>query len=253
VPSVRLGKIARWEVGLCPVATGLKPELLSFIVGRLKDLAAKVGAPVNPSPTCRHNVEIVFSPAPQVLLDYLRKNKADYLGYHANNEQADALAKVTHPIQGWYTTATIDANGSTQVDLKKRGMPYCLDEPECRIILDVVPAAVTGSRLTNGLHSGFLNIIIVADRNKLLDREIGALADYIAFLILAQPGSQDDCQPLPTILNLMVPGCGTAPAREISEADLDYLRGLYHMTPDALLAAQKGEIAYQMKQTMRGQ
>jgi hypothetical protein len=252
-PSVRLGKIARWEVGICPMAAGLKPEFLKFIIQRVKDVATKAGAPVNQSPSCRTNIEIVFSTKPQAVLDNLRKSREDYLGYHANGSQADALARVTHVIQSWYVTATIDANGSVQLDSKKRGMPFCLDEPECRIITDVPPAAVTGSRLTDGLHSGFLNVIIVADPNKLVDHEVGALADYIAFVALAQPGSLDDCSLLPSILNLLARDCtGAAATREISEADTDYLHGLYHITPDALLVAQKGEIAYRMKQTLGG-
>jgi hypothetical protein len=248
-PSVRLGKIARWELGICPLAAGLKPEFLKLIIQRIKDLATRTGAPVNNSPSCRTNGEMVFSTVPQVVLDNLREGREDYLGYHANGSQADALARVTHAIQSWYVTATIDANGTAQVDSKKRGMPFCLDEPECRIITDVLPAAVMGSRLSNGLHSGFLNVIVVADPNKLVDYEVGALADYIAFLVLAQPGSLDDCSPLPSIRNLMVPGCAAA-AQEVSRIDIGYLRGLYHMTPDALLQAQRGEIAYQIKQTM---
>src|SRR4051812_4871994 len=60
-PSVRLGKVARWELGICPAVAGLKPELIRFVVQRLKDIAAKVGAPVNPSTSCRTNVEIVFT------------------------------------------------------------------------------------------------------------------------------------------------------------------------------------------------
>jgi hypothetical protein len=250
--SVRLGKIARWEAGICPAAAGLKPELVRFVLQRLKTIAAKVGAPVNPHASCRTNVEIVFTPAPQALLDNVRKNQEDYLGYHANAAQAARLAKVTHTIQAWYATGTIDSNGSVQADLKRRGMPFCMDEPECRIVTDVPPSAVTGSRLNNGLHSGFLNVIIVADRGKLLDQEIGAVADYISVLALSQPGSLDDCAALLSILNLLAPGCVSAASVEISAADENYLRGLYRMTPDALLSAQRGEIAYRMKQTLEG-
>jgi hypothetical protein len=241
------------EEQICPAVAGLKPELIRFVVQRLKTIAAKVGAPVNPHASCRTNVEIVFTPAPQALLDNVRKNQEDYLGYHANAAQAARLARVTHAVQAWYATGTIDSNGSVQADLKRRGMPFCMDEPECRIVTDVPPSAVTGSRLNNGLHSGFLNVIIVANRGKLLDQEIGAVADYISVLALSQPGSLDDCAALPSILNLLASGCagGTAPI-EISAADENYLRGLYRMTPDALLTAQRGEIAYQMKQTMGG-
>ncbi len=110
---------------------------------------------------------------------------------------------------------------------------------------------VTGSRLRDGLHSGFLNVVIVADPAKLTDYEMGALADYIAFLALAQPRSLDDCAALPSILNLLAPHCANA-AAEISSGDIGYLRALYRMTPDATLRGQKDEIAYQMRKTLDG-
>jgi hypothetical protein len=244
-PTARLGKVARWEKGICPVATGLKPELLGFIIKRVKDIAAQVGAPVNNSPDCRHNVEIVFSSTPQTVLNYIRKNKEDYLGFHDNAKQANEMARVTHKIQSWYATATIDANGTPYADRKTKTTPYCLDQPECRIMMTSDSYAATGSRLGDGLHSGLVNAIIVADRDRLVDYEIGTLADYTAFLVLAQPRSLDDCSVLPSILNLLVPGC-TSTTQEISDLDLDYLRGVYHMSADAKLGAQQDEITYQM-------
>ena len=47
-------------------------------------------------------------------------------------------------------------------------------------------------------------------------------------------------------------GAGAAQAAAISDADLGYLRGLYHMTADATLRGQQDDIAYQMKQTLGG-
>ena len=248
-PSLRLGKLERWERGVCPVAAGLKPVLLEFIVQRVKDIAAKVGAPVNDSANCRYNVQIVFSSAPQKVLDYIRKDREGYLGYHETGAQADALARLTHPIQAWYTTATIDLRGNVHPDAPRKDAPQCLDVPECRIMLDAEQYAVTGTRLGDGLRSGLINVIVIADRDKLVNHEIGALADTIAFLVLAQPKSLDDCQALPSILNLLAPGC-TATAREISAVDLAYLRGLYHMRADMMLAGQKSQILYHMKQAL---
>ena len=227
-PSLRLGKLERWERGVCPVAAGLKPVLLQFVVQRVKDIAAKVGAPVNDSANCRINVQIVFSSIPQKLLDYIRKDREGYLGYHETGTQADALARLTHPIQSWYATATIDLRGNVHADAPRKGAPQCLDVPECKIMLDAEQYAVTGTHLGDGLRSGLMNVIVIADRDKLVNHEIGALADAIAFLVLAQPKSLDDCQALPSILNLMAPGC-PATAQEISAVDLAYLRGLYHM------------------------
>src|SRR5690349_157458 len=65
VASRVAGKIGRWETGICVTAEGLKPELLEFIVRRVKAVAAQVGAPVNSDPACRQNVEIGFASDPQ--------------------------------------------------------------------------------------------------------------------------------------------------------------------------------------------
>jgi hypothetical protein len=238
-PAVRLGKIARWETGICPIAVGLRPAFLKFIAQRIRDTAARVGAPVSSRSSCRPNIEIVFTTVPQALVNNIRERNRVYLGYRASSQQADALAIMSRPVQSWYLTATLDMNNNPHIDSRQDFGFYT--------------TAATGSRLHDGLHSGLNHVIIVANPNKLSDQEIGSLADYIAMLALAEPRSLDDCETLPSILNLLAPGCvGAAQAAAISDADLGYLRGLYHMTADATLRGQQDEIAYQMKQTVGG-
>jgi hypothetical protein len=89
----------------------------------LREIAAKAEAPVNASTSCQTNIEIVFTTAPQALLDQVRKSHPVYLGYHYNDTQAEQLAKVTHPIQAWYTTATVDLRGKPLIDVGGAG--YC--------------------------------------------------------------------------------------------------------------------------------
>ncbi len=113
--------------------------------------------------------------------------------------------------------------------------------------------AVTGMRTSDGLHSGFHNVMIVINPDKLRGREIGALADYIAFLALAQPRSLEECATLPSILDLLVPDCpGAADAHEMTDSDLGYLRGVYRMTADAVLERQQNDIAFQLKRALAG-
>jgi hypothetical protein len=95
-PTYLLGKLSRWETGICPIAAGLRPAALRFIVQRLRDTARNVGAPVNDRPGCRPNIEIVFTTTPQDLLDHVRKDHAIYLGYSRNSAEADRMAIVLH-------------------------------------------------------------------------------------------------------------------------------------------------------------
>jgi hypothetical protein len=250
-PTFRLGKIARWEEGICPSISGLKPEVIKFIAQRVRDVAAKAGAPVNSDPNCRANIDIVFTTTPQGLLDSIHDKRPVWLGYYDNSDQAKALSKVTHPIQGWYTTATIDLKNKVTVDNRRSG-GMCLDWPQCKYYLPNATMQETeGSRLGDGLRAGLYHVTIVADPNKLVDHEVGTLADYIAMMSLAQPRSLDECPMLPSILNLLARDCAT-PSTRLSESDLGYLRGLYHMKGDGGLRIQQDEIAYQVKQTLGG-
>ena len=256
-PTHMTGKMARWENGVCPNTLGLGPKFASFITARVREIATQVGAPVDRTGSCRTNIQIVFTTAPQALLDNVRKNHKNYLGYSGTSEQADKLAIVSHPIQSWYETATRDLAGHVELDsietvplqavtnmynnLKTGGTGK--GDPGVR--------EVTGGRLKDGLHTIFSHIIIVADPSKLTDYEMGALADYIAMLSLTQLNSSDVCQQLPSVINSLAPNCPVHPGA-ISESDLGYLRGLYSMSADGNLRVQQDGIAYNMKANSAG-
>jgi hypothetical protein len=258
-PTRFLGKMARWRRQICPLTIGLGDKYAKFVSQRIRDIATAVGAPVNADPVCRPNIEVFFTTTPQVLLDNIRKTGPAFLGYYSNSSQADELAKVNHPIQAWYTTESLDYDGTSQID-----MGPCNRGPTVNTLAIGVDAAgspieitlpcttivhASGSRLGNGLDSGFNNILIVAEPAKLFDFEVGSLADYITMLVLSQPASLDSCQELPSISNLLAKGCASASSK-ITDGDLAYLRGLYRMPSGYSLNAQHNEILYEMKKTL---
>jgi hypothetical protein len=256
-PTRMTGKLARWQVGICPVAVGLKPVFTQFIAQRLRDIAAKAGVPVNNRADCKSNIEIVFTTTPQALIDNVRKQNEAYLGYADNTDAVDALAKVTRPIQAWYLTATMDLRGNTLVDSAKAlpteiilPDPYH-NPPFITVYSKQGAMSVTGTRLGDGLRSGLYHIIIVADPTKLVEYEMGTVGDYIAMLALAQLSSLDTCQTLPSIVNLLAAGCANK-ALALTENDAAYLRGLYHMGPDRNLRSQEDDVTYQMDQMFQG-
>ncbi|HEY4077346.1 MAG TPA: hypothetical protein VGM26_10500 [Rhizomicrobium sp.] len=247
-PTRRTGKIARWENGVCPVTVGLKPTFTKFISQRIRDVAAQVGAPVDADVACKPNIEIVFTTTPQGLMDNVRAKQSGYLGYHDNSHQADDLAKITRPIQAWYTTVTRDLHGRPMFDsasLQGVGGQSSIENDSS--LLAFGASAITGSRLGDGRRSGLYHVIIVAEPAKLLDHEIGALADYITLLALTQISSLDTCQQLSSVVNMLASGCAPK-VNALTSTDLAYLRGLYRMGPGRALRAQEDEVAYQMEQ-----
>ena len=253
-----IDKIARWETGICPITEGLPLLDSMFVTQRLKEVAAKVGAPVSTDKTCKHNIEIMFTRTPQALLDNVKKNQEDFLGYHDGPEQRDRLATVTHPIQAWYTTATQDTNGFTQVDLSMTassgpGLPFQVPCRGAGMCTHYMPSAKmhssTGNRLNSGLRSDFYNIIIAVDINKVGQQDLDSVSDYIALLALTQPASLDICPPLSSIVSLLAKDCEGHTSR-LTNSDMTYLQGLYKMNPEMAAGIQQRQIANQMVQAL---
>ena len=263
-PTYVLGRMARWTLKICPLTIGLGDKYAKYVTQRIRDVAAAVGAPVDSDPGCRPNVEVVFTTTPQPLLDNVRNTRPLFLGFFHNGRQADELAKVTHSIQAWYTTISQDMDGSRQIDTGtcNVGATINLQQPvggDAGMSMGTTTSTLTlpcamvvhasGYRAQDGLDSGYYNILIVAEPAKLLDYEVGALADYVTLLALSQPASLDNCQDLPSISNLLAKDCASAPAR-ITDGDLAFLRALYKMPNGELLATQRDHIMYEMKKTL---
>jgi hypothetical protein len=258
-PTKLTGKIARWVTAICPVAKGQKPAFTRFVTQRVQAIAAAAGAPVSTDPSCAPNIEIIFTTTPQDLLDRIRKDEPDYLGYATSNEQREKLATVTRPVQAWYTTETIDLNGAHKMDIGRRFDSGTTMSNFSAIgganrdpiyLPDATYAHVTGNHINDGARSGFNHVIIVTDSNKLAGQQLIPLSDYIAMLALTQLNSLDTCQQLPSIVNLMATGCDQK-MEGMTATDLAYLQGLYKMDADKSMLFQQNEISDSMQKSLR--
>src|ERR1700742_3604776 len=115
-PSPTLAKVTRWHAGVCPGVTGLPASWSSSVTARLRAIAGEAGAPVAKE-GCRINIDIVFTKNPQGLLDGVRELKPFLLGYH-DVVREKQLATVSHAVQAWYVTQTVDSEGGTYTDDK---------------------------------------------------------------------------------------------------------------------------------------
>lgn len=271
-PTRVLGRLPRWIKKMCPQTVGLGAVYAKYVTQRIRDIAIAVAPPLDPDLNCKPNVEVIFTTTPQALMDNVRKKQPILLGYHDNLTQADHLAQVAKPIQAWYTTESMDIDGARNVDSGRCGFgrTVTIGEPgtsaggnlpgpgaemgPAEPLQLSLPCAIvvhsSGSRARDGLSSGLFNVIIVAEPAKLYDFEIGSLADYIAMLALSQPPSQDNCQDLLSISNLLAQECTTGAASHITDGDLAYLRGLYRMPEGIGIAAQINELRDQMTKTL---
>lgn len=273
-PTHTIGKVARWEVPICPYAMGLPDNVTALVVQRLKAVAAQVGVRVSNETDCKPNILIVFTSAPQALLDNIRTAHPIFLGYHVGPEDLDRLAIVNRPIQAWYSTATQDLRGRTEIDSPQtdsadRGLvinlPCYLTSDQFKIMTPSGPAApanamctrrlpyataanVEGSRLDDGLRATFNHAMIVANTSALRESR-ATIDDYIAMLALTEIKSLDTCQHLFSITNLLVSGCQLI-AQELTANDVGYLKAVYQANPAMAPGLQQNEIALRMEQNV---
>jgi hypothetical protein len=115
-PAQVTGQLARWREGVCPVTSGLSPGFNGFVSARIEAVAAIVGAPHKETGHCKHNIQIIFTTEPEKLIDAVSKKRGSaLLGYHYSRD-TQKLATFSHPIQGWYITATENDRGQIGPD-----------------------------------------------------------------------------------------------------------------------------------------
>lgn len=225
-PSPASGQLARWHTPVCASTLGLTPAFNAFVSARIAAIAASVGAPTGAA-NCKPDIHIYFTSDPQVVANGVAKQLPALLGFHYVSETRN-LATLRHPIEGWYATATQGDRGGVQLD-EPTTFDSAAEGPGTgrALLQSATPPARLGTRLTTGRDSILVHALVLVDIRKVTGYEIGPLSDYLAMLVLSQTRQQDACGQLPSILDLMAPGCGREKPTAVTAGDLAFLRALY--------------------------
>ena len=252
VGNPELNQIGRWHDAVCVTVVGLpRDDQAAQIKARIEGVAHAVGLPAA-RPGCSANVEIVFNPQPQHVMDIVAKRREYLLGYYHFHDQ-NRLKTVSQPIQSWYVTSTSAFTGSataavTGIPLSVRGLPThrmgVIDDPE-----NGGPSGCGDTpHFTACLTSAFENVFIVADSKTLEGRPLSQVADDMAMLALSKPRNLDGCAALPSVIDgfAKAPCPGREPADSLTPADASYLTALYAADAEAFRQFQQSEIADRM-------
>lgn len=229
----RIDQLARWRDPICVRVSNLPDAYGEFIANRILTVARESGARVNDESGCTPNVSIVFTPEPQAVLDNIRAERPELLGYHFIGQRR-AVATMMRPIQAWYVTAT------------SSGMVTAIDES-----MRDPPTGITGSRLSQGLESIFVHVLILVNSNDVADAPVGPISDYLAMLSLTDVSEETwACGGLLTILELFSGNCTADAPQELTTPDRAFLQGLYTMNADSLASLQRAHISDRMRDTL---
>jgi hypothetical protein len=255
-PSPMIDQVARWRQGVCPKTTGLQPAYDEFVTRRVVTAAQAVGAPSQGSgKKCDVNIEIVFTPAPQDLLDHIAKAYPTLLG----SARSPHDTTFRRAIQTWYLTGTRSMAGwnppVSGLDTPptpggpNQILPSTPPHSTPGVTIDLpngqgaAPSGLAGSHLGMSLRSEFLHVLVVIDARKVTGLSLGAVADYVAMVTLTRMSSLDSCSELPSIVDLLASGCADrAKPGSITVADTAFLKALYGSDLEMKLNLERGEI-----------
>jgi hypothetical protein len=99
-PSFRTGQLSRWERAICASTTGLAQDFNDFVTARVQTVAAAIYKPTAVTTPCKSSVLVIFTTAPQQLMDNVASKQPQLLGFHFVSE-VPKLRTVNRPIQAW--------------------------------------------------------------------------------------------------------------------------------------------------------
>jgi hypothetical protein len=251
-PNPRIDQLTRWRDPLCPKVVGLVAPQEQQIEARIDEVAAELKLPVR-KPGCTANIEIVFNDRPQAVMDAVYRRRPQILGYWFFHE-GKQMKTVTRPIQAWRTTSTLGTptnnNGLATNGMVGLSLPYTHAE----VVDDAwnTPPApcffAVASFATQCRQSLFKNVFIVVDSKVLGSNALEVIADYLTLVALADPGSLDGCNDLPSVLDVLArsPCPGRDPPDGLTPADAAYLTALYTADHEGRAWAETGDISNRM-------
>jgi len=261
------GQYARWKQPICPHVYGLNAAAGWYVEHHIREVAQRVGAPLDHDDPCRFNIGIFFTAQPQASLESIAAASPMLIAGGSQKLQ------VKYPVQAWYTSLKTDYNGTRTLDI-----PFEVSTPAADCIISL-RAAVSGtadgggdggsidtsngvceqpyvrandSRLHTGLTAEMAATTVLVDSKAVTGMTLNELGDYLAFLTLAQDQQHGACLPVPTIANLML-GCAAADtAHSLSHVDIAVLTALYSV-PDTPELLQKQRIVGAMRRSLEKQ
>lgn len=217
---------ARWIDPLCLRLVGLDGKIAERTLGRLRMRAAEAGARLA-HPQCDANVVIAFTLDGADLITRLRRKTS---AIPKLPEETRGIVS-PRPVRWWYATETRHRDGmrGSEAELPwiagdgpRRGSPIPNAEGGGNL------AGYSGSLVSTMAKRALTHAVVIVDVPAAEGVTLDALADYLAFIVLAQVRG-DASASKGSILSLFA---GKSSLRAMTARDRAFLRTLYTMPLD---------------------
>lgn len=236
--------LARWNSPVCIGVVNLEAAYAQAILDRIGLIAEAVGAE-SEAPGCSPDVTVIFGDTATVtrLVDQAVADQPGYfrptdLGTNLDRTALTRFVESEAPVRWWHVSLPVMADtGVPAIQLPGD------EEPPTVVVSSF-------SRVRSTTRDDLIHAVIVVDLQKVDGYPLGALADYVAMLALAQIQPDVDIGGADSILGLFDAPPGSI--RGMSPTDVAYLVGLYETPQNAVSNwSQERQIANGMVDTLR--
>jgi hypothetical protein len=249
--------LARWQVPVCPLVTGIRREWGEYILKRVSEIGQAAGVPLA-GEKCRPNLYVLVSKQPQADLQDLAKRHREVVFAGASPVLIDRFIATSRPVRTWYDTAQRTAEGLPMHSASFPGISDQVGDKAIGVIVmdPVVPsqplelttnAWAQASHLTLNVCWAIYQVFVVVDPTQFKGVSLGQLADYVAMAGLAQLKVDARLGDAPSILTLFDRSPQEASAG-ITDWDRAFLKSMY--STDQKSVVQKSQIAIDMMRTI---
>lgn len=249
---------ATWHRRVCVGVGNLQREAAEYVVDRIASVGESVGLAVG-WPRCEPRVFIVFaSDADAAARDLVeargRRFRIGVSGTDLGDGALQAFQTSDRPVRWWQSSVPVDERTGRVVARLPGQAPFSAPPGGITRPADLGSQGITdiASRLRSPLRDDLSQVVIIVDVDRMAGVEIGALADYLAMIALAQIDPAVDPGPYDSILSLFSPE--RTPPAGLTDWDRAYLVGLYSAEQTAENPRVRlGAVATGMARIVRGQ
>lgn len=269
IASRAAGVLGRWNQRICPGVVGAPQSDAQFIIDQIARRAHDAGLETGAT-GCSQNITIVVAPNSDRFAQQLYAQRREMLigvnGVESTSLGSDALSDFVNTpraIRWWHVSQTVMADGQVLVDTEARSLQGSgaasaranqaaasgagMGGASAEGLSGVNATRAQGTRLRGATRQDFNRAVIIIDSTRTAGTPLPSIADYVAFVALAQINPNASAGDYPTILNLFASPPGRARPTGMTSWDVAYLDALYHMTRDARnLIQERSEMARRM-------
>ncbi|MFN3837726.1 MAG: hypothetical protein ACK4MI_08445 [Brevundimonas sp.] len=229
--------LARWGSKVCVGVVNLNSPYGRLVADRVSAVALDLGLNVGES-GCRPNLMIIFaSDAGDVARALVSHDRRGFMPDLPNSNLGDkALADFQtseRPVRWWHVSAAVELDTGAPIASSTSG-------DSTAPVVNVRQMSL----LKTGIREDLQRVVIVVDANRVRPANLASVADFVAFIAMAQVDPDVDVDDKPSILSLF---SGNPTTDSLTSWDIAYLRSLYRAAPDRRVLRQQGrEIARTM-------